>query len=172
VRRKRETEQELRDLRAELGGMRERLSRLDAAEEQAQIAFELYDGIARALHEIAVDATNAEQPAIRRTADAALGELDRLRHLLRAADDDVTERSLAQVALLVERAREGGMPVTLHVEGAPRRIPTRSSTSSCRRVAAARIAPGTSSRRRSPRIPARPAALRSSSASSAAAQLS
>ena len=124
MRRKRETEQELRDLRAELGGMRERLSRLDAAEEQAQIALELYDGIARSLHEIAVDATNAEQPAIRRTADAALGELDRLRHLLRAAADDVTERSLAQVALLVERAREGGMPVTLHVEGAPRRIPT------------------------------------------------
>ena len=73
--------------------MRERISRLDAAEEQAQIALELYDGIARSLHEIAVDATNAEQPAIRRTADAGARELDRLRHLLRAADD---ERDRAQ----------------------------------------------------------------------------
>ena len=73
MRRGRETEQELRDLRAELGGLRERVSRLDEAEEQAQIALELYDGIVRSLHEIAVDATNAEQPAIRRTADEALG---------------------------------------------------------------------------------------------------
>jgi signal transduction histidine kinase len=134
VRRRRESEQELRDLRAELGGLRERVSRLDQAEEQAQIALELYDGIVRSLHEIAVDATNAEQPAIRRTADEALGELDRLRGMLRAADDHQTERSLTQVASLVERARDGGMPVTLHVEGTPRRIPHSLDTAAFRIV--------------------------------------
>jgi signal transduction histidine kinase len=123
VRRRRETEQALRDLRAEVGGLRERLSRLDEAEEQALIALELYDGIARSLHAIAAEAANAEQGAITRLADEALGELDRLRGMLRAADDAETERSLMQVAALVERAREGGMPVTLHVEGTPRRIP-------------------------------------------------
>lgn len=123
MRRRRETEQELRDLRAELGGLRQRLARLDEAEEQARIALELYDGIARSLHAIATEAANAEQPAITRLAGESLGELDRLRGMLRAADDDETERGLLQVAVLVERAREGGMPVTLHVEGTPRRIP-------------------------------------------------
>ncbi len=88
----------------------------------------------RSLHEIAVDATNAEQPAIRRTADEALGELDRLRGMLRAADDGETERSLTQVASLIERARDGGMPVTLHVEGTPRRIPHSLDTAAFRIV--------------------------------------
>ncbi|MDA0181874.1 hypothetical protein OJ997_16340 [Solirubrobacter phytolaccae] len=123
MRGRRDAERELRDLKAEVGGLRERTSRLDEAEEQARIALELYDGIARSLHEIARDAANAEQPAIRATADDALGELDRLRGLLRGDPDDQTERSLMAVAALVERARDGGMPVTLHVEGAPRRIP-------------------------------------------------
>lgn len=103
--------------------MRRRIARLDEAEEQARIALELYDGITRSLHAIATAAVNAEQPAIRREADEALGELDRLRGMLRAADDDETERSLMAVAALVERAREGGMPVTLHVDGTPRRVP-------------------------------------------------
>jgi signal transduction histidine kinase len=121
--RRRETEQQLRDLRAELHAASDRLARLDEAEEQALIALELYDGIARSLHAIAAEAANAEQPSITMLADEALGELDRLRGLLRARDDGETERSLMQVASLVARARDGGMPVTLHVEGAPRRIP-------------------------------------------------
>ncbi len=57
------------------------------------------------------------------TADEALGELDRLRGMLRGDEDEETERSLMAVAALIERARDGGMPVTLHVEGTPRRIP-------------------------------------------------
>jgi signal transduction histidine kinase len=122
-RRGRETEQQLRDLRAELGGMRQSVARLEEAEEQARIALELYDGIAHSLHTIARDAANAEQPQIVATTDEALGELDRLRGMLRGDQDEETERSLMAVATLVDRAREGGMPVTLHVEGAPRRIP-------------------------------------------------
>lgn len=120
MRRRHETEEQIQDLRAELA---ERTSQLTEAEEQARIALELYDGIARALHAITRDATNAEQPGIVGTADEALGELDRLRGMLRGQEDDETERSLLAVAALVERAREGGMPVTLHVDGAPRRIP-------------------------------------------------
>ena len=123
MRRRRETEHQLQDLKAELGGTRERLSRLDEAEEQARIALELYDGIAHALQTIARDAANAEQPQILATADEALGELDRLRGLLRGEHDDETERGLMAVAALVERARAGGMPVTLLIEGTPRRIP-------------------------------------------------
>jgi signal transduction histidine kinase len=123
VRRRRETDEELRTLRAEVGAVHERLARLDEAEEQSRIAVELYDGIARSLHTIARDAANAEQPAIRATADEALGELDRLRGMLRGTDDEETERSLSQVSALIEAARDGGMPVTLHVEGTPRRIP-------------------------------------------------
>jgi signal transduction histidine kinase len=120
VRGRREAERQLEDLKAELG---ERITQLNEAEEQARIALELYDGIARSLHTIARDAANAEQPGIVATADEALGELDRLRGMLRGDDDDATERSLLQVATLVTNARAGGMPVTLHVEGAPRRIP-------------------------------------------------
>ncbi|MBE2316843.1 hypothetical protein DVA67_012740 [Solirubrobacter sp. CPCC 204708] len=123
LRRDRESERQLRDLKAELGAARERLSRLDEAEEQAQIALELYDGIARSLHAIAAEAANGEQPAITRLTDEALGELDRLRGMLRGGADEETERSLMAVAALVDRARDGGMPVTLHVEGTPRRIP-------------------------------------------------
>lgn len=123
MRRRRETKEELRELRAETGAIRERLARLDEAEEQSRIALELYDGIARSLHTIARDAANAEQPTIRATADEALGELDRLRGMLRGSGDEETERSLSQVATLIEAARDGGMPVTLHVEGTPRRIP-------------------------------------------------
>jgi len=123
VRRQNETARQLRDLKAELGGTRERTSRLAEAEEQARIALELYDGIARSLHTIARDAANAELPAIVETTDESLGELDRLRGMLRGEDDEETERGLMQVAALVQRARDGGMPVTLHVEGQPRRIP-------------------------------------------------
>lgn len=121
MRRRRETEQQLQDhLRAELA---ERTAQLAEAEEQARIALELYDGVVRSLQAIARDAANAEQPAIVATADEALGELDRLRGLLRGDRDDETERGLMAVATLVDRAREGGMPVTLHIEGTPRRLP-------------------------------------------------
>jgi len=121
VRRRRETEHQLQDhLRAELA---ERAAQLAEAEEQAAIALGLYDGIARSLHTIARDAANAEQPGIVRTADEALGELDRLRGLLRGEPDDETERGVMAIAALVERARQGGMPVTLHIDGDPRRIP-------------------------------------------------
>ncbi|RKQ92297.1 hypothetical protein C8N24_2140 [Solirubrobacter pauli] len=122
MRRRRETEQQLQDhLRAELA---ERTAQLAEAEEQARIALELYDGVVHSLQAIARDAANAEQPAIVATADEALGELDRLRGLLRGDRDDETERGLMAVATLVDRAREGGMPVTLHIEGTPRRLPT------------------------------------------------
>lgn len=121
MRRRRETEQQLQDhLRAELA---ERTAQLAEAGEQARIALELYDGVVRSLQAIARDAANAEQPAIVATADEALGELDRLRGLLRGDRDDETERGLMAVATLVDRAREGGMPVTLHIEGTPRRLP-------------------------------------------------
>lgn len=122
MRRRRETEQQLQDhLRAELA---ERTAQLAEAEEQARIALELYDGVVRSLQAIARDAANAELPAIVATADEALGELDRLRGLLRGDRDDETERGLMAVATLVDRARAGGMPVTLHIEGTPRRLPT------------------------------------------------
>lgn len=121
MRRRRETDHELQDhLRAELA---ERTAQLTEAEEQARIAFELYDGIARSLQAIARDAANAEQPRIVATADEALGELDRLRAVLRGDADEETERGVLAIAALVERARDGGMPVTLHIEGSPRRIP-------------------------------------------------
>jgi signal transduction histidine kinase len=120
VRKRRETDQQLRDLKAELA---ERTAQLTAAEAQAEIALGLYDGIARSLHAIARDAANAEQPLIVAAADEALGELDRLRPMLRGDDDGETERGLMDVAALVQRARDGGMPVTLHVDGAPRRVP-------------------------------------------------
>jgi signal transduction histidine kinase len=120
VRRRRETDEQLQDLKAELA---ERAAQLTEAEEQARIALGLYDGIARSLHAIARDAANAERPEIVATADEALGELDRLRPMLRGSADEETERGLLDVAALVHRARDGGMPVTLHIEGAPRRIP-------------------------------------------------
>jgi len=53
--------------------------------------------------------------------------------MLRGEEDDETERSLLAVATLVDRARDGGMPVTLYVEGVPRRI-DRDAPRICRNV--------------------------------------
>jgi signal transduction histidine kinase len=66
----------------------------------------------------------AEQ--IERTGRQALAEMRRLLGVLHAGEDPTLlapQPTMADVAELVERAREAGLPVALHVEGVPRPLP-------------------------------------------------
>jgi signal transduction histidine kinase len=103
-------------LEAELARERERSSRLPALDERARVARELRSIIAGALRDLA-------GAAPRTTASDALAELERLLAVLGPDEGDEGEDvGLAQLPALVERARAAGMPVTLHIEGTPRRV--------------------------------------------------
>ena len=129
---------QLQELTAALERERERGARAAVAEEQARIARELYEVVARALSVIATQSNGAEglleaEPErvhrplrlIRGSAEEALGEMRRLLGLLGGDDEeeDAPRPGLAELPALIERARAAGMPVTLHVEGQPRHVP-------------------------------------------------
>jgi signal transduction histidine kinase len=134
VRHERVQAQRLRALGAELAHERERTGRLAVAEERARIARELYDLLARRLRSIASQTGAAEgvlesEPerarrplrAIRRSAEEALGEMQRLPGVV-PEGGEAPRPGLAQLPELVERARAAGMPVTLLIEGSPRPV--------------------------------------------------
>jgi signal transduction histidine kinase len=131
VRDRREHAARLQELTTGLQRERERGERVAAAEEQARIARELHEVVARALALIATHANTAQglleaEPErarrplreIHRSAEEALGELRRLHGMLGGEE----QLGLAQLPALIERARAGGMPVTLHIEGEPRHV--------------------------------------------------
>jgi signal transduction histidine kinase len=104
------------------------------AEERTRIAAELHDVVARALRRMVIDADGAArlvdaEPAraalafatVEQTGRDALAEIRRLLGVLRREDDELAlapQPTLAHVADLVRRARDAGLPVALHVEGA------------------------------------------------------
>ncbi len=108
------------------------------AAERAQIARELHDVVAHAMTLMVVTAGAAEGvpglPAearrslgsIRQTGQGALAEMRRLVTMLRDPDEQVSrtpQPGLAALGLLVDEAREAGLPVTLEVMGPPRELP-------------------------------------------------
>jgi signal transduction histidine kinase len=108
--------------------------------ERARIARELHDVVAHHISVIAVQA-NATRALLRASpaeADAglrfihttsrdALGEMRRLIGILERgsppSDELAPQPSVAQLAALVERANQAGLPATLVVEGEPRPLP-------------------------------------------------
>ena len=154
VRHERRQRSRLEELTTALGRERERAARMAAAEERARMARELHDAVADGLGGIAVRAVDAEAAldkdpalartslrAIRRSADEALAEMQRLLGALSEDDAPDTEPrpGLAELPSLVERARAAGMPVTLHVEGTPQPVPASLDRSAYRIVQEALI---------------------------------
>jgi signal transduction histidine kinase len=125
-----------RALRAEASGEGdERWAELAVAEERERIAGDLHDVVARALDRMVAEASGADRlvatdpgraalafAAVEETGREALTEIRRLLGVLRREDDELAlapQPTLAHVADLVRRARAAGLPVELHVEGAP-----------------------------------------------------
>jgi signal transduction histidine kinase len=132
MRRERIAELEERLRRAEQEAERER--RLAAAEERTRIARDLHDSAGHAINVILVQAGAARllsdrDPARARAALATIeevaretvGEIDRLVRVLRedGSDDDAVDPpvGLAGLTTLVERARAGGLDVTVDYRG-------------------------------------------------------
>lgn len=136
VRHQRVQTEKLRELTEELEHERERSAELAVTEERARIAHELHDVVAHALSVIAIQSDGAEAAldadperarrplrAIHESAEEALGEMRRLLGGPREEGDGIAPQpGLAQLPSLVERARAAGMPVTLMVDGQPRRV--------------------------------------------------
>ncbi len=113
---------------------REQEARAATTAERMRMARELHDAVAHSISVIAIQAAGAE-PLVERdreraaqcavlieqTAREALAELGRLLHPLRP--DAAPQPSLARVAALAERARDAGVHVKVHVEGAPVALP-------------------------------------------------
>jgi signal transduction histidine kinase len=110
-----------------------------ALEERTRIAGELHDVVAHALSAMTVQASAARRMAerdperaesafatVESTGREALTELRRLLGVLRREDEDLglsPQPSLAHIGSLVQRARAGGLPVDLHVDGDPVPLP-------------------------------------------------
>ena len=111
-------------------------ARTAVAEERARIARELHDVVAHAISVIVLQARGARHAdpaerdealtAIETTGAAALAEMRRLLHMLRADDDTVAlapQPSLDQLEHLVAQVRDAGLPVSVRIEGARRALP-------------------------------------------------
>jgi signal transduction histidine kinase len=113
--------------------------RAAVAEERLRIARELHDVVGHSLGVIVVQAgaeratvVNAPRSTldtlatIERAGREALAEMRRLLDMMRRDDEEVAlapQPSLAHVETLVENVRVAGLPVELHVEGEPVRLP-------------------------------------------------
>jgi signal transduction histidine kinase len=107
------------------------------AQERARIARELHDVVAHrvglmVLHAGALEVSLADPAAaeqaglVRRTGREALEELRQVLGVLREHDDAAPldpQPTLADLDRLAQQSRDAGMPVTVAVEGEPRRLP-------------------------------------------------
>ena len=120
----------------ELIVQRDEGARAAVAEERARIARELHDVVAHAISVIVLQARGARHAdadereealtAIETTGAAALAEMRRLLHMLRADDESIAlapQPSLEQVEHLVAQVRDAGLPVELRIVGEPRALP-------------------------------------------------
>ena len=115
-------------------------SRRAAADERRRIAREMHDVVAHSVSVMVVQAGGARRilerdperavaaaAQIERTGREALAEMRRLLGMLHREDDAHDARApqptMAGVGALVERAREAGLPVELHVSGERRSLP-------------------------------------------------
>jgi len=122
--------QEAAERAAELERRRERDARAAVTAERMRVARELHDAVAHNISVIAIHAAGAQGIVDRDPARAAevvklieevVGEA--LVELGRLAGDREQQPSLAGVDALAQRARDGGLPVELHVEGGPAPLP-------------------------------------------------
>jgi signal transduction histidine kinase len=131
VRTRRELTAELHDKAARLEEAREEEARAAVVAERARVARELHDAVAHSLSVIAIQAAGAAGIADRdpdraaRSSDLieavggdALAELRRL-----AAPTGADAPGLEGVGALTQRARAGGLPVELRIEGEPAALP-------------------------------------------------
>jgi signal transduction histidine kinase len=126
--------------RAELAERaREEEARLAVAEERARIARELHDIVGHSVSVMTVQAAGVRSllrphqerekealQVVEQTGREALAEMRRLVGVLRRPEEApalAPQPSLDHVDKLVEQARESGLPVELHVEGAPVELP-------------------------------------------------
>jgi signal transduction histidine kinase len=115
---------------AESERARERDARAAVTAERMRVARELHDAVAHNISVIAIQAAGAQGVVDRDPARAAevvaLIEgvvADALVELGRLADDREPQAGLAGVDELAQRARDGGLPVELRVEGDPEPLP-------------------------------------------------
>jgi signal transduction histidine kinase len=115
---------------AESERARERDARAAAGAERMRVARELHDAVAHNISVVAIQAAGAQGVVDRDPARAAevvalIEEVvaEALAELGRLADDGEPQPSLAGVDALAQRARDGGLPVELHVEGDPAPLP-------------------------------------------------
>ena len=112
-----------------------------ASDERRRLAREMHDVVAHSVSVMVVQAGGARRilerdperavaaaAQIERTGREALAEMRRLLGVLHRDDDDehgarAPQPTLAGVGALVERAREAGLPVELHVSGERRSLP-------------------------------------------------
>jgi signal transduction histidine kinase len=118
---------------------RDAASRIAVAEERARIARELHDIVAHAVSVMVLqvgavrhrlpDALSADREALQDVEQAGRTALTDMRRLLGAMRQDGEEIDLAPqpgldcVEALLDEVRRAGLPVELHVEGGPRRLP-------------------------------------------------
>jgi signal transduction histidine kinase len=118
---------------------RDAASRIAVAEERARIARELHDIVAHAVSVMVLqvgavrhrlpDALSADREALQDVEQAGRTALTDMRRLLGAMRQDGEEIDLApqpgldRVEALLDEVRRAGLPVELHVEGGPRRLP-------------------------------------------------
>jgi signal transduction histidine kinase len=127
---------ELHEAAALAAEQREREARQAVADERRRIAREMHDVVAHSIsimvvqaggarRILAADPERAERAAarIRHAGSDALAEMDLLLGVLGTAPATAGRPTLEALAELVERTREAGLPVTLHVAGARRPLP-------------------------------------------------
>jgi signal transduction histidine kinase len=138
--RERAEQAEAAELRASLAEReREAAARIAVAEERARIARELHDIVAHAVSVMVlqVGAVRHKLPAgdsgdrealegVEQTGRTALAEMRRLLGAMRREGDDVAlapQPGMGHLEELVERVGRAGLPVRLHVDGEPQRLP-------------------------------------------------
>lgn len=109
---------------------RERDARAAVTAERMRVARELHDAVAHNISVIAIQAAGAQGVAPRDPQRAArvvalIEEMvaEARAELGRLKNDSEPKPGLAEVQALADRAREGGLPVELHVEGEPAPLP-------------------------------------------------
>jgi signal transduction histidine kinase len=140
VRTRTQLTEELHEAAAREQEARELDAQRAAADERRRIAREMHDVVAHSVSVMVVQAGGARRilardperavaaaEQIERTGREALAEMRRLLGVLHREDDAHDARApqptMAGVDALVARAREAGLPVELHVEGARRSLP-------------------------------------------------
>jgi signal transduction histidine kinase len=126
--------EETREKAAQIDRIRARDARAAVTAERMRVARELHDAVAHNLSVIAIQAGGADgiverDPArasqcaelIETVAGEALAELGRLTGVPTTGRDGPPP-SLARVEALAQRARDGGLPVELRIEGEPSRL--------------------------------------------------